>query len=914
MISSDTKLLEFMTRLTYNIEGLPGELKLYTSQFLTFHFSKTLSRNQIEHIENKKASSVYRTNEEILEAALSFSGQDKIWCIASIQLLQAQAEKIDNRIISRRIEQLLENLTFVFLAEDQGQKIAEEKKRIELEIHQFENRPVIKIPASIWPLSLDFVIRCALLLSSNYLSVHSGLLIGFNTFLIPIFILILATLIGRSQKKANLRLLNIYGGAQLYKIEYHLSTSQYTWLAFYLGTSVFISYLLPDQLHVIALIGLTIYYLIYLRFFRVGQIEENDLVKQLDSKIRDTQSLNVDENDEVIVALETKLNSSTSRLEAYVLESALFGALSFSGFLQIMATDLISFKDLENFAAYIFNSAQAFIHFDWNTFNTALVGLSNKKSLFCLVSVESLICSIFFLAVIASRLRFSDIADKVRTAINLAKAYNVKEEALHDEQEITGKKINRLETLTAKVNEQLHQATLVLEEITPVMKYMEYFRNAGILVFLVILISSSLFITSALSWTFLVLVLATYFYFNRAALNNQFKAIFLSFRIQFIKQGYWLFGLAFLPQVMGYLLRIFFHVRQTSELLALSYFLICLYVFARLILAAHVDEQFGEIEPTQQALSRQSRWRFLRGAIAVLILMFGIAMAFKELHLTGANEMMMISICAIAMLMYFVGYYLTKVRWLGIICGNVMAIGGIGILFKTLHLSGADQMILIALLAFSVLIPVIIWKRKLFHQLLIRFYIVAFLIIAYRSPVFDEVPRRLQLMYEHETIQTQRIEKVYKNDLGQFFDVGNEEIEEAISTCDWYLRQYGTRLGFTSVHRRLVEEYWGYGFEVLTASQTNQKVDSTKLPLALKTAQQLNKILKEFNYQDLPDFVTDPIEPLKPIEMEANVLLAMNRKEEAIQALESIIQSNSPEEIKVLLKERIALIKTEHNP
>lgn len=774
MISSDKSLLEFITRLTYNIEGLPGELKLYFSQFLTFHFSKTLSTNQIQDIENKKGSKIFESKEEMLEAASTFSAEDRIWAIASIQLLQSQAERIDDRIVSRRIGKLLKDLISIFGLENEENKIAEEKKRIETEMFQFQNRTVIKIPAKIWPLTLDYGIRWILLLSFSYQGLDKNSLTGFNTFLIPIFILLLVSFIGRRHKKTNKQLLDLYGEAQHFKIEYHFSTSQYTWLAGFLGTSIFISYLLPDQLHVLALFGLTIYYFIYLRFFRVGRIEENNLVKQLEIKKINTASLNVDENDEYIVALETKLNSSTSRLEAYVLESALFGALSFSGFLQIMATDLVSFKDLENFASYIFATAQSFIHFDWTQYDAGIAGLSNKVSLFCLVSVESLICSIFFLAVIASRLRFSDIADKVRTSINLAKAYNAKEEGFLEEKQVEGKKGERLEVLTAKVNEQLHEAALILEEISPVMAYMEYFRNAGILVFLVILISSSLFITGVLGWTFLALVLATYFYFNRTGINNKFKALFLNFRIQFIKMGYWLFGLAFLPQVLAYILRIGFHVRETDPLIALSYLLIGLYVFAWLILAAHVDEQFGEIESLQNNQSRQSRWKFIKNTMAVLVLLFGIAMAFKNLHLDGANVMILISLTSLSLLMYFVGYYLTKVRWLGILCGVIMGMASVGITFKVLHLAGGNEMMFLAFYSFLVFIPYVFWKRKNFHMLLVRFCLVGFLMSLWYTPIFRKVRLSLEAAYEHETFKVGQILKVVTlNDLDLFLKMAS---------------------------------------------------------------------------------------------------------------------------------------------
>ncbi len=903
MNSSDKRLLEFIARLAYNIDGLSGELKLYFSQFLTFHFSRTLSKSQIEHVENKKASKRFDSRDEIAQASKEFSVENKIWCVAAIQLLQIQAEQADDRIVSRKIGKLLNDLISVFELQNENDKIVEERTRIEKEIHQFENRPTIKIPARIWPLALDYILRFIFLLSFSYLDMDKAELTGINTFLIPIVILSLASLIGRQQRKANLQLLNHYGGAHLYKIEYEISTGRYTWLAFFLGTSVFISYLLPDQLHVLALVGLTLYYFIYVRFFRVGRIEENDLVRQLDDKVIDTSTLSIDQNDEVIVALETKLNSSTSRLEAYVLESALFGALSFSGFLQIMATDLVSFKDLEDFATYIFSTSQAFIHFDWNTFNAGLTGLSNKQSLFCLVSVESLICSIFFLAVIASRLRFSDIADKVRTAINLAKAYNAKEETLHDEQQITGKKLGRLDELTAKVNEQLHEATLILDQIKPVMLYMEYFRNAGILAFLIILISSSLFITSTLGWTFLALVLATYFYFNRTRLSILFKALFLNFRIQFVKKGFWLFIVGCLFQVAAYVLRIFLHVNSFGTVLfALSYFIMSLYVFAWLILSAHVDEKFGEIE-TQKDFSRQSRWKVVKNTMAILILMYGVAQSFVQLRLEGAHMMIMISLSALAMLMSFVGYYLTKVRWLGIICGYLMATCSIGILFKNLHLPGASEMIVVSSAASLILMPVVIWKRQLFHQLLIRFVVVTFVLAVYYNPFFYKIPMSLSLAYQHASPHVNEIFQVLEDNNSQLFiQKGDAAIDKGIASCDWYIHEFKRPPGFSGIYDDLIEEYSSFVVSVLNSNGTDSKIDSARLPQALKIAKQQTKILRLLNYSR---------EDIFPLEMESNVLLAMGRKEEAIQSLQNIVNDNPSEEFKAQLRNRIAEIQSQ---
>jgi hypothetical protein len=898
MSNSDILLFEFVTRIAYNIEGLSNELKWYFSQYLAFHFSKTLSISQIQNIENKKASQLYKNNDEIREAAMAFSVDDRIWSVASIQLLQTQAEKIDDRVVSRRIGQLFKDLVSICDLERELARIAEENKRIQNEIHRFQNRTVIKIPAKIWPMTLDYLFRWAMLLFFSYQGLDkTGLIYGFNIFFIPIFILLLAYFIGRRHKKKNKQLLDSYGDAQQFKIEYQFSTGQYTALAALLVTSIFISYLMPDRLHVLAIFGLTIYYFIYVRFFHVGRIKENDLVKQLEEKKINTAFLNVDENDEYIVWLETKLNSSTSRLEAYVLESALFGALTFSGFLQIMATDLVSFKDLESFASYIFSSSQALINLDANQLEAGFAGLSSKVSLFCLISLESLICSIFFLAVIASRLRFSDIADKVRTSINLAKAYNAKEEAFLEEKQADGKTKERLEVLTTKVNEQLHSATLVLEEINPVMEYMEYFRNGGILVFLVILISSSLFITGVLAWTFLALVLATYFYFNRVAISNKFKALFLNFRIQFIKMGYWLFGLALLPQILAYTLSIGFHIRTANALLtALSCLLTGIYVFAWLILAAHVDEQFGEIESVQNQ-SRQSRWKLVRNIMAVLILLFGFAMTLNALHLEGANEMILVSLSSMAFLMYFVGYYLTKIRWLGIFCGGVISTASVGILFKAMHWNGASVMILVAIYSFLILTPIVLWKRKLFHMLFIRFCVAGFLFGFWYSPFNFQIPTRLQLAYEHESMNVGRLLPLCNLDLSDNIRrEGEKALDKRIRDADWYIKQYGTRFGFTLVYRALILNYEFFELDVLGKRTASQKIDSALLPLALKSVQAENKILKLFE-SDLPD--------IEDYEMEGNILIAMGKKDEALAALNRVLFLNIDEPSKTQIRKRI---------
>src|SRR5689334_2381850 len=104
---SPASLLEFVARLTYNVDGLSGKLRLYFSQFLTFHFSRHLSINQIQAIENRKASKPLRSNDEILNAAKNLSEEEKCWAIAAIDLLRAESERVDNRVVSRKLTEVI---------------------------------------------------------------------------------------------------------------------------------------------------------------------------------------------------------------------------------------------------------------------------------------------------------------------------------------------------------------------------------------------------------------------------------------------------------------------------------------------------------------------------------------------------------------------------------------------------------------------------------------------------------------------------------------------------------------------------------------------------------------------------------------------------------------------------------------
>jgi hypothetical protein len=905
---SSARLLEFVTRLTYTLDGLSGKLRLYFSQFLTFHFSKTLSINQIENIENKQASLLLKSDEAIREAAVPLTDVEKCWAVGAIQHLQAEAERIDDRVVSRALGKLAEQLITVLSLQGKTDMIEVERRKIEDEYQGFVERPVVRIPAQIWPLSLDFFLRCSFLIYCSELDFgegsFSGIIATTNIIVFPLITLLIVVVYRRWHKRENRKLLEAYGGAERFQIEYHVSATQYTWLAIFLGLGTFISNLLMDEtwragvpLPPLAFFGLAVCYFLYLRLFILGRISENDLVRQLDKSTLHTDKMSVDENDEMIVKLETKLHSSTSRLDAYVLESALFGALSFSCFLQIMASNLVSFADLENFASGIFSTSKSLIHLQWEGFWSGLGLLTNKVNLFCLVSVESLVCSIFFLAVIASRLRFSDIADKVRTAINLARAFNEKEEALYHEREHNDVRQSRLNELTLRVNRQLFQANQALMRVGPVVAYMEYFRNAGILVFLIILISSSLFITSVLGWIFLGLVAATSIYFNRGRINIIAKASMLSLRVAFLRQSHWFVLIAISPFFLAMSLRNSFGWIYTGEIMALGYLLVGSFISAWLLLASHYDAEFGDIEK-KESMQRISRWNRIKGLLAFGVFLYCTGMAAKQVHMAGADEMTVLGAGIIAVLMYFAGYYLSKVKWFGIISGAMLGSASVGLLFKTLHLEGADELVLIGMIAMICMIvwSQVVWrKRAVLHSSFLRFCLVMLFVT---STFVTGFFLRAELAYAHRTFRLGPIMGLYEVHNGSYYAT-KIEIDNALAAAEKYISVHGTNVPFTAVYRDLSWNYDNFGETVLWQIAKGEQVEPAITENAIRAVRERNKILGMYAFHRDAVFGFD-------LGLEADLLTVLGKREEAKASLIALREILSSDEQRQLLDEKLA--------
>jgi hypothetical protein len=212
---------------------------------------------------------------------------------------------------------------------------------------------------------------------------------------------------------------------------------------------------------------------------------------------------NVDANDTLIVQIEGNLKNLQTRVDAYVLESVMFGALTFSGFLTILADGIERKAIMKFFGLSLKSVLKDMLILDFkNPIENGTSIIFSDDYLVIWIMFETLLCSMFFLFVIASRLRFSRIVERTDNAIRLARSYNDKEEEiylLHIQFENIPRFKQRLEFLGMRIEQQVRIATELLKEVGPVVYYMSLFRNLGVMGFLAIIVTSLLFFSNVIA-------------------------------------------------------------------------------------------------------------------------------------------------------------------------------------------------------------------------------------------------------------------------------------------------------------------------------------------------------------------------------------------------------------------------------
>lgn len=229
----------------------------------------------------------------------------------------------------------------------------------------------------------------------------------------------------------------------------------------------------------------------------------------------------VDANDIAIVEMEGDIRNLQNRVEAYILESVMFGALSFSGFLTLLAADKerVDYELMTVFGDSIkkilFDILLLKFDFADPAYRILVDGGDDRRFLVTWIMFVTLMGSMFFILVIASRLKFSSIIEKVDNTIRLARAYNDKEEEvfmLHLQFEDKGRLKQRLDLLGRKIAQQIAMAADLLKEVRPIVYYMSIFRNLGVFFCLLIILIGLLFYSQVLAALVGLLAFIVYIY------------------------------------------------------------------------------------------------------------------------------------------------------------------------------------------------------------------------------------------------------------------------------------------------------------------------------------------------------------------------------------------------------------------
>lgn len=246
----------------------------------------------------------------------------------------------------------------------------------------------------------------------------------------------------------------------------------------------------------------------------LAELLESDLQAH---RINEIENNPIDTNDTEILEIEGEVRNLMNRVEAYILESVMFGALTFSGFLTIIAsdTDRLNYVSMRRFGYNIVEFMLDLIVFEFKRLEEYHIFSTDPEHLLVLIMFQTVLCALFFLMVIAARLKFSKTAEQIDNTVRLARSYNDKEEEVYilklqsPHNTLLDK---RLLVLNRKISQLVLQAADLIKEVKPVISYMSFLRNMGVLFFLFIIITSLLFFNTTVAIFFGAMSLTAYVY------------------------------------------------------------------------------------------------------------------------------------------------------------------------------------------------------------------------------------------------------------------------------------------------------------------------------------------------------------------------------------------------------------------
>ena len=406
-------------------------------------------------------------------------------------------------------------------------------------------------------------------------------------------------------------------------------------------------------------------------------------------------NLNHNENDEEIIELDVSLRSANDKMEAYVLEAALFGALAFSGFLQLISSSNVSIESLGAFSTNIYTIFEELVNFSIASTFKSLEFLLSKDGILSLMAFLTLFCSVFFLAVIASRLRFNDLADSIDRSLQLSKIYNEKEEnTINTNSGMTNESSNFFTNLIRK---HLIQGNLSLEQTFPIMEFMRFFRTLGIFTFFVIVVAGGLFVSAQLSMVLAFIMLISFLFFKLKLIVQYLKNVTTQFQEFYFRVEKKVFYFIIGSVLLCFVLRSFnFDGKLTQTIIVISF----LIIFIHYLLSLFIPEKLEDAEITESIFMSGNRNKIaLKKLYKISLAVLFLGLMFKIMHFPGAGLLLMVGVFLLAGYFIFGQKTTNNNKILGFIyrtCFSLTIIGGI---FFMMHWPGAGFVRLVSIVS-----------------------------------------------------------------------------------------------------------------------------------------------------------------------------------------------------------------------
>ncbi len=479
-----------------------------------------------------------------------------------------------------------------------------------------------------------------------------------------------------------------------------------------LGVLIMLSVKALEMNYILAIV-LGFVYGIYLIVLQVNFSKRTpsylDIKKQIvDREHRELAGeLTPEANDEEIINLEVNLKAENERMNAYIIEAALLGALAFSGYLGLVSSGNFSSEIIGEFNFHFFSALSNFIDPTGENISNSFSFLFSKDGILIMLSYQSLFCSIFFLAVIASRLRFSKLTDYIDRYLQLSKAMNDKEESLLINDKTNTKAINFYNN---KIKNLLQEGYKKQDELIPIMEYMQFFRTLGIVMFFIIIITGGLFISPWISMIMAFISLLSMFYFYIGKFKTAIKSLYISmqeFYYRFDTKVHWVCW----SMIIAALFMRTFEIPGGTSIMVLGFLFLFLHYLMNLIIPLQFDY---EIKNKDDVFGTKIKYnKFTAYLFKISLALFFLGYMFKAMLWPGANAFLLISF--LGLIVYFLicrKSIKQDNRIFDFIIGTSIAVVLVGVFFKLMSYPFATILLWIGIPSIYISAVLIYRKRK----------------------------------------------------------------------------------------------------------------------------------------------------------------------------------------------------------